>query len=132
MSVTDAKLNPAAKSVTKVLTVPIITAINQAAVKAMSFTPGHRFEVVSVKVWSTAITATITADVKIGATSVLTGAVTPVAGTEVSGALVASRTARRGSASDALNIEYTTNGTGAGTNLRVTVTYRVYPLNGES
>lgn len=131
MAVTDAKMHPAGKTALKQISVPIITATSQAAVKALSMVPGYKFELVGVEVWATAITATISVDVKINGVSVLTGAITPVAGSRTAGVLVANRLNRRGSAAQALDVEYTTNGTGAGTNLRVLLTYRPYPLNGE-
>lgn len=131
MAVTDQKIHPNAKVALVPITVGITTAISQTDTKAQSVIPGFKFEVVKVEVWASAVTATISAQVKIGTTSVLTGAVTPVAGTPTAGTLVSSRTSRRGSATDALNIEYTTNGSGAATNLRVTVWVRPYPLNGE-
>lgn len=131
MAVTDAKIHPNNKSARQPIAVPIITALSQTDLKALSHVLGFKFEVVAVHVWATAVTATISVNVKIGTTSVLTGAITPVAGTEVVGTLAASRLTRRGSATDALNVEYTTNGSGAATNLRVTVWVRAYPLNGE-
>jgi len=131
MAVTDAKIHPNNKTALVPVVVGITTATGQTDTKALGLIPGFKFEVARVEVWASAVTATISVNVKVGATSVLTGAVTPVAGSVVPGTLATSRLTRRGSATDQLNIEYTTNGTGAGTNLRVTVWLRPYPLNGE-
>lgn len=131
MSVTDAKMHPKAKTNLKPVVVPITTAINQTDTKALGLIPGFKFEVERVEVWASAVTATISVDVKIGTVSVLTGVITPVAGAATLGTLVSVRDTKRGSATSQLNVEYTTNGTGAATNLRVTVWLRAYPLNGE-
>lgn len=131
MSVTDAKMHPKAKSVLMPIVCNITTVVGQTDVKALGIVPGFRFEVERVEVWASGVTATISTNVKIGTTSVLTGAVTPVAGAATVGTLVSTRTTKRGSATSQLNIEYTTNGTGAGVNLKVTVWIRPYPLNSE-
>lgn len=131
MSVTDAKVHPNAKHALVPVVVNITTALSQTATKAIGLIPGFKFEVAKVQVWASGVTATISTDVNIDGTSVLTGAVTPVAGTATNGTLVAARTSRRGSATAQLNVVYTTNGTGAAVNLKVTVWLRPYPLNGE-
>jgi len=131
MSVTDARVNKSANHAVHTLNFPITTAISQTALLAGAWTPGFKFQVIKVSVFATAVTATITADVQIGGTSVLTGAVTPVAGTETAGTLSSTLKNVRGSASQQLQIKYTSNGTGAGTNLMVSVQIRPYPLNGE-
>lgn len=131
MAVTDGKIHPNAKHALIPIVCNITTAVTQTGTKALGIVPGFKFEVVRHEVWASGVTATISTDVKIGTRSVLTGAVTPVAGTATKGTLAASRLTRRGSATDQINFEYTTNGTGAAVNLKVTVWVRPYPLNGE-
>jgi hypothetical protein len=131
--ITDGKMDPRSFVARTPIPVHIVTAINQTNTVAASLIPGYRFEVVRVEVYASAVTAAVTADVRIGSTSVLTGAVTPVAGSVVEGTLVATRSGRRSvNLTDALNVVYTTNGSGAATNLRVTVWVRAYPCNGEA
>lgn len=132
MSVTDLKMAKGAFSAKHTLSFPIsTTAVSQTALLAGARTPGAKFQITGVSVFATAVTATITVDVQIGGVSVLTGQITPVAGTEVIGTLVATQATLRGSASSQIQVKYTSNGTGAGTNLTVQVQVRPYPLNGE-
>lgn len=116
--------------------VPITTATSQSAVLAFAIAPGYRFRVHQVDVFATAVTATITCDVQIGSTSVLSTAITPVAGSSVTAnpasGLVAQQTRTAADAAQTLNVRYTTDGTGAATNLRVTVWIRPFPMNGEA
>jgi hypothetical protein len=111
---------------------PITTAVSLADVKVGTITPGFRFQIESVKVFAETVTATISVNVKIGTTSVLTGAITPVAGTDTSGTLVSTVASRRGTSSQAINVHVTTNGTGAARNITVEVTLRAFPSNGDA
>lgn len=128
----DKAMAPGGAAALSPLVVGITTAINQTATVALGVIPGFRGEVVKVEVWASAVTATISADVAIGSTSVLTAAVTPVAGTATAGTLATTRSTRQFLATDQLNIKYTTNGSGAATNLKVTVWVRPYPMAGEA
>lgn len=130
--ITDKAISPTAALGRKLITVPIITAINQTATVALGMIPGFAGEVTKVEVWASAVTATISVDVAVGSTSVLTGAVTPVATTVTAGTISATPATRRFLRTDQLNIKYTTNGTGAATNLRVQVWVRPYPQAGEA
>lgn len=128
----DYKMDPSGGASTHTLAFPFITAVSQTALVVGSWTPGYRFQVRKVSVYATAVTATITTDVFIGATSVLTGAITPVAATETAGTLSATLSALRGVSTSAITVKYTTNGSGAATNLVVRVQIRPYPMSGES
>lgn len=132
MAVTDKKLDKAAGTALHTIVVPITTAINQTGLLVGAFTPGYAFQIHRVAVMATAVTATITVDVQIGGTTVLTGAITPVAGTETAGTLSTTLSARRGTSTSQIQVKYTSNGTGAGTNLSAYVTYRAYPMNGDA
>lgn len=132
MSVTDFKMNKAANSPKQSHNIPILTAVGQTALLVGAWTPGFRFQIDKVSVMATAVTATITVDVQIGGVSVLTGQITPVAGTETAGTLTATLATLRGKSTDQLQVKYTTNGSGAATNLVTTVQIRPYPLDGES
>lgn len=132
MSVTDLKINKNALAATHSQAFPLTTiATSQTNALAGAYTPAKRFQVTRVSVFATGVTASLTIDVQIGGVSVLTGPVTPVAGTEVVGTLVASQATLRGTASSQLQVKYTTNGTGAGVNVVVRVQLRPWPLNGE-
>lgn len=107
------------------------TATSQTAKQTHSVVPGFAFEVVRVEAYALTVTATISVDVQIGGTTCLTGAITPVADTPTAGTLATSAAARRGTATEAIQLKYTSNGTGAATNGLVAVWVRPLPLNGE-
>jgi hypothetical protein len=131
MAVTDRKVHKDAKVAVKTIVVPLITATGQADLKAFSTRPGFGFEVVGVETFCSGKAGTVTANVKIGTASVLSGAASFTAGSRVSASLAASASARRGTSTSDLNVHYTTDGTGALTNGFVVVRIRPYPLNGD-
>lgn len=132
MAVKDRNVLPTASVAREcVLLVAPATATSQAALEVDEVVPGFAFEVVRVEVHATAVTATISADVQIGSTSVLTGAVTPVANTATAGTLSTTLASRRGASTDAIRLKYTSNGTGAATSLKVRVWIRPQSMNGE-
>lgn len=102
----------------------------QAALKAVGQAPYYLVE--AVEVFTRAIVATAQVDVKIGATSVLTGLITPVAGTPTVGAVVAAIASRIIKAGDVLNGVLTTNGTGTLTDCVIRVTVRAFPASEEA
>lgn len=113
--------------------VPVSTVgVSQTGLLVGAITPGYAFEVERIEVFCSSITATLTVDVQIGATSVLTAPITPVAATVVAGTLVTAKTGRRGSRTATINVRYTDNASGAATNLAVRVWIRPFPLNGEA
>lgn len=107
------------------------TAVSQTAKQPDGVIPGFAFEIVKVEVNALTVTATISVDVLIATTSVLTGAITPVAATPTAGTLSSTLATKRGSATEAINVQYTSNGTGAATNAIVSVWIRPVPANGE-
>lgn len=132
MSVTDLKVAKAANFAKECIRLQLgTTAVSQTAKVADAVKPGFAFEVVKVEVNALTVTATITVDVLIGSTSVLTGAITPVAATPTAGTLSTAIATVRGTALEAINVAYTSNGTGAATNAIVSVWIRPIPANGE-
>lgn len=133
MAVRDQKMLSTDKSAYKCITMIVgTTATGQTDLEVDSVVPGFNFEIVRVEAYATGVTATASVNVKIGTVTVLTGAITPVAGTATAGTLTTTLANRRGSTTDALNLEYTTNGTGVITNGRVRVWVRPYPMSGEA
>jgi hypothetical protein len=100
------------------------------------------FQVDDVQVFCTATAATASVDVQIarsiaagvltGGATVLTGLITPVAGSIVGGVLVAPASRRAAALADVIAVLFTTNGTGTVTNALVTVTVRPFPLDNEA
>ncbi|HYL22492.1 MAG TPA: hypothetical protein VEU74_12075 [Gemmatimonadales bacterium] len=126
-------------------------AINQAGVVIEALIPWQGilppyamkgWQVENVQVFCTATAATASVDIQIarsiaagaltGGASVLTGVITPVAGSIVQGALVAPASRRSITLNDVLAMLVTTNGTGTITNLTATVTIRPFPLDNEA
>ena len=129
--ISDYKMAPKGLAARHTLAFPITTAISQTSILFGAQTPGVRYQVTKVSAFSTAVTASVAVDVQLNGVSVLTGAITPVAGTEVAGTLVSTLASLRGKSTDQIQIKLTTNGTGAATNLVVYVQVRPYPSFGE-
>lgn len=127
--VTDKKMDVNGAASRHHIVFPITTAVSQAGVLFGAWTPGQPGMITKVSVFATAVTATITVDVQIGGTTVLTGAITPVAGTETAGTLSSTLSALRYKSTDQIQVKLTTNGSGAATNLVVRVQVRPYPCN---
>lgn len=83
----------------------------------LSHSPDYDFEIIDVEVFCQATVATAALDVKIGSTSALASAITPVADTEVKGT-IEQTSEQFGNAGDAINVEVTTDGTGTITGLQ--------------
>lgn len=113
----------------KHLTVALITAISQTGVVAFKHTPGHRFQIVSVKTYCLTKAGTVTGNLKVGGRT--SAALTFTSATENTPSLSAVKANNRGTATEAITVEYTTDGSGVLTNGFVVITYRVWPLNGE-
>ena len=127
----DKAIEPTAATPQNAIPLEIVTALSLTSAVVASVQPGYAFEVVKVEDFARTVTATITYDCKVGTMSVLAATATPVAATRTTRTLATSRASRRGTSSSALTVELTTNGTGAATNMKVTVWIRPYPLNGE-
>lgn len=91
--------------------------ISQTAAEIFQYTVPENSSLVSVRVYCTATAATASVDVKNQGTTVLTGVVTPVAGSDVAGTLTGGAAAL--TAADVLTVLVTTNGTGTITDLQV-------------
>jgi hypothetical protein len=92
-------------------------AISQTAAEVFQYTVPENASLVSVRVYCTATAATASVDVKKQGTTVLTGTVTPVAGSDVAGTLTGGAAAL--TAADVLTVLVTTNGSGTITDLQV-------------
>ena len=129
MAVTDKKCSKNNYGSHHAIQANITTATGQTGLLSYAWTPGFAGKIHKVSCFATAVTATITVDVQIGGTTVLTGQITPVAGSETAGTLSSTLSAIRFKSTDQIQVKYTTNGTGAATNLSVTVQVRPYPMN---
>lgn len=133
MAVQDINIKKDANIARECIVFPFIiaSAISQADVKVRGVVPGYAFEITKVEVFAKTVTATLSVQVKIGTTSALSAAVTPVADTPTAATLSTTLANKRGSSTEAINVHYTTDGTGAFTGMTVHVWIRPLPLNGE-
>lgn len=107
------------------------SATSQTALLKDSLIPGFAFEIVKVEIFALTVAAVLTIDVQIGAVSALTAPVAPVANTPTAAPVSATLANRRGTALEAINLKYTSDGAGASTGCQVTVWIRPLPQNGE-
>lgn len=132
MSVKDINISRTANVGKKCIRLALGTTANsQTGLKVDGVVPGFAFEITKIEVFALTVTAAITVDVQITTTSALASVITPVAATPTAGTLATSLAAVRGSATEAINLLYTTDGAGAGTNGHVAVWIRAVPANGE-
>lgn len=132
MAITDRKVHPDAHLADKVYqAVRDTVAASQTDLKIGVHRPGYRFRVVGVEVFCSALTGTVSVDVKIGTVSVLTAVITPSAAARVAGTLAAALASLVGSATEDINVEVTTAGASSLDDAIVTVVYRPYPVNQE-
>lgn len=132
MAVTDVKMHPASKVALECIRLALgTTATGQTSKQTDGVVPGYAFQIMRVEVNALTVTATISVDVLIASTSCLSSAITPVAATPTAGTLSTTLSNVRGTASEAINLQYTSNGTGAATNGYVSVWIRPIPLNSE-
>lgn len=111
------------------LVIPLITALSQTGVKAFSFVVGHQFQIVAIRSYCLLKAGTVTANLKVGGRTAC--AVTFTSATENLGTLSATDANIVGSATEAVTLEYTTDGSGVLTNGFVVVQLRARPMNGD-
>lgn len=130
MAIRDRNIDKDAEVAVKVLVVPLISAVGQTGVVAFSHTPGHAFQLVGVSSYCADQTDTISGVVKVGSATAV-AAVGFTDATEVAQTLSSTLSDLRGSSTDAITLEYTSDGTGAVVNGFVIIKYRAQPLAGE-
>lgn len=106
-----------------------ITAINLTGAVVYSFAPGYRFQVSRIRSFCQAKAGTVTAVIKIGTRTA--ASIVFTAATEVAQTLSTTLSNLRGTSTEAITVELTTDNTGALTNGQVVITIRPWPLNGE-
>lgn len=108
----------------------IVTAISLTGAVVSSILVGYKFEIVRVRSFCRTKAGAVSYVVKAGArTAVSAGVFT--AATDVAATLSTTKANLRGTASEAVTIELTTDGTGALTNGKVLIWIKPWPLNGE-
>lgn len=130
MAIEDSNVNPTARSARKSLAVSITTAVSLAGVVVYSFKPGYRFRLTGASDFARTVTAAITFVIKVGG-RIAVASVAPVAATETIRTLSTTLANLRGSATEAITIELTTDGSGAATNLAFNLEIRPLGMAGD-
>lgn len=107
----DQNVHPRAQFATERVVVPVISAINLAGAVVFSYLPAYKYELVRVRTFCRAKTNALSGNVKVGVRTACPLVFT--AATEVAGVLSATAANLKGSASEAITIEITSDGTGA-------------------
>jgi hypothetical protein len=132
MSITDRKVHPDARLADKIYNAYRDTIVaSQTDLKTGIFRPGYRFRVVGVEVFCSALTGTVSVQVKIGTVSVLNAAITPTAAARVAGVLSATLANLVGKSTEDINVEVTTAAASTLDDVNVAITIRPYPVNQE-
>lgn len=111
------------------LTAALVTTTSITGGVAFKLTPGYKFKVVAVKSYCRVKAGTLTAVVKVGTRTAATVAFTTA--TETANSLSTTLANILGSATEAVSIEYTSDGSGALTNGHIAIAIRPWPLNGD-
>lgn len=129
MSVHDKHVAKAAKTALKHLNAAVVTAISLTDAVIYSFTPGYRFQIERIRSFCRTKAGTVTAVVKVGTRTA--ASITFTAATEVAQALSSTLADLQGSASEAITIELTTDGSGALTNGAIVISIRPRDMHGD-
>lgn len=111
MRITTEKIDAASPLASIRHTIRLLTATSQTGVVAFVYTPGFAFEVVRVQSYCRVKAGAVSANVKVATRT--SAAVTFTQATEVDDAVSGTAANNRGSKTDALSLEYTTDGSGA-------------------
>lgn len=129
MKIRDQEVHPTAAFGRHRMAIALITAVSQAGVVAFSHTPGHKFQITKVSTYCLNVAATVSANLLVGVRTA--AALTWTAATESAATLSTTVANVRGSESEAITLQYTTNGSGVLTNGFVIVEYRFRPMAGD-
>lgn len=127
MAVTDKKIDKAAATPRKHVPFEIVTAVSLAGAVVKSFRPGYGFKIHGVQSFCRTKAGAVSYVVKVGGRTAVAGGVFTAA-TRVDAALSSTLANLKGSATEDITIELTTDGTGALTNGSVVIDVRPYPL----
>ncbi len=131
MAIKDRNILPTAAFAKDRMVVPLNPAVSLTSAVMHSYTPGFRFIITRVRCFVRTKAGAVSYVVKVGGrTAVATGTVT--AATEVGATLSATRANLIGSATEAITVEVTTDGSGAVTDGKIVIEFRAMPMIGEA
>jgi hypothetical protein len=130
MAVKDTNIHPNARIGVDRISAAIVTALSLTGAVVWSFLPGYKFQLTLARSFCRTKAGTVTAVIKIGSRTAATIVFT--AATEVAGTLSTTLANLRGSATEAITIELTTDGSGVLTNSHIVLGFRPIPMVGEA
>lgn len=131
MGISDKKLLKTNHTGRARLVVPVITALSLTSAVIFSWTPGFTFQIAAaVSSFTRTKAGVVTAVVKVGTRTAATIVFT--AATEVQNALSTTLANLQGSATEAITVELTTDGSGVLANAQLVISVRPRPMNGEA
>lgn len=131
MLITDKKIDLDAAVGREKVTVPVETAVSLTDAEIFEIVPGYAFEVVSIESYCRTKAGTVSAEVKVGGTAATDAGVAFTAATRVANALSGTYANKRGSETDTLTVEITTDGSGVLTNGVLVITIRPQHMRGD-
>lgn len=130
MAVRNQEVHRAADFPKQRLPLEIVSAISLTSAVVKSITPGYKFQVVGVRSFCRTKAGTVSYVVKVGGRSAVAAGVITAA-TDVAATLSTTLANLRGSATEAITIELTTDGSGVLTNAHIELVIRPWPLAGD-
>ena len=130
MAVKDRNVLPTAAIASKAQSVEVVTAISLTSAVVHSFTPSVDYQITRVRSFCRTKAGAVSFVVKVGTRSAVAAGVFTAA-TEVGATLSTTLANVKGSSSEAVTIELTTDGTGVLTNGRIVLEFRPQHMNGE-
>lgn len=130
MAVKDRNVLPSAVIASDKMAVALIVATGQSGVVSFKYTPGYAFQITRARTYCLTKAGAVAGNLKVGTRTAV--ALTITAATEVAHTLSTTLANVQGSASEAITVEYTTDGSGALTNGFVIIEFRPRPMNGEA
>lgn len=120
----DQNVHPTAAFAKKEIVVALPTAISQTGRVAFKYTPGYKFDVIRIRTSNAVKAGAVTGKVKVGTRTA--SDITFTSGAEVGQTLSSTEADLEGSASEALSVEYTSDGSGVLTNGQVVIEIRAH------
>jgi len=129
--IVDQDISPLSQGVGEKLSIVLNPAINLAAATVYSYTPGFQFQLTRVRHWCRVLAGAVSYQILVGG-RVAVASTNFASGIDGGGTLSSVLANVRGSKTDALQIQITSNGTGQLTDGDIILEFRPYPVAGES
>lgn len=122
-------VDPTSQIGSETIVIPLIVAISQTGVVSAKYTPGYRFQLTGAKTYCLTKAGAVAATLKVGGRTA--ASLTITAASEVTAVLSTTKANIRGSKTESITLEYTTDGSGVLTNGMVILAFRPWPMSGD-